>query len=192
MASTPDTIRVACNQCGEVEARVLGTHVITDDPFPEPQGTALVECPNCRQPLVAQHWYLDEYYTQEEGVVGSWTPFERVWPERDAVIPTDVPQAVGDSLREAQKCLRANAYIACAAMCGRALEGLCRDLNANDKMLAAGLEQLRQTGKIDERLHEWDKALNEKRNIAAHPDLTPISQRDAKYGLTASSSVSRS
>jgi len=66
-------------------------------------------------------------------------------------------------------------------MCGRALEGLCRDLNANEKMLGQGLQELRDTGKIDNRLYEWGHELSAKRNIAAHPDPTHISPRDAQY-----------
>lgn len=36
-------------------------------------------------------------------------------------------------------------------------------------------------GKIDDRLYGWGKELNKQRNIAAHPDTTPISQREAQY-----------
>ncbi|HYZ76400.1 MAG TPA: DUF4145 domain-containing protein [Gaiellaceae bacterium] len=104
-----------------------------------------------------------------------------MWPHPEAKIPWELPDTVRGSLREAQKCLRAQAYIASAAVSGRALEALCRDLNANDKMLGAGLKELRDAGKIDERLYAWGTELNAKRNIAAHPDPTPIPQRDPQY-----------
>ena len=44
-----------------------------------------------------------------------------------------------------------------------------------------GLKELRAAGEIDERLYEWGVELNAKRNIAAHPDPTPISEQDARY-----------
>jgi hypothetical protein len=173
-------IRVECDRCGSVEATVLGSQMLAGHDF-EPQGTALVECPQCQQPLVAQHWYYEDGISPDGTIVGNWTPFKRAWPAPDRVIPHDLPDGVGESLREAQKCLGASAFIACAAMCGRALEALCRDHNANDKMLGAGLKELRTAGQIDERLYEWGRELNKKRNIAAHPDPTPISKTDAEY-----------
>jgi hypothetical protein len=180
----PKQISVTCNLCGEVEAAVIGSHFLAPDDniaF-EPQGTVLAACPKCNQPLVAQHWWSESGWIPATGeMVGEWSPFRRVWPDPDPTIPHELPEVVGDSLREAQKCLRAGAYIAWAAMCGRALEGLCRDLNADDQMLAAGLKQLRDQGKIDERLYEWGEELHAKRNIAAHPDLSAIYQRDAQY-----------
>lgn len=49
-------------------------------------------------------------------------------------------------------------------MSGRALEALCRYLNANESMLAQGLKELRDAGKIDVRLYEWGVELD-----ARHP-----------------------
>lgn len=172
---------VECPACGVVQAHVIGTHSLYNDETPEPQQTCLVECPLCKQPLLLQQWYFDEYWSPTEGSVGSWTAPKRVWPKPDAEIPWELPDGVRESLLEAQKCLRAHAYIASAAMSGRALEGLCRDLNADDNMLGKGLEQLHKASQIDDRLYEWGRELNRKRNIAAHPDPTPISQRDAEY-----------
>ena len=171
-----------CPECGVVQATVLGLHSLYDDRTPEPQQTFLAECPRCKQPLVFQQWYFDEYWSPTEGSVGSWTPPKRVWPKPEVDIPWELPEGVRESLLEAQKCLRAHAYIAAAAMSGRALEGLCRDLNADDSMLGKGLNQLHEAGQIDDRLFEWGRELNKKRNIAAHPDPTAeIGQRDAEY-----------
>jgi hypothetical protein len=175
------TIQIECDRCGLVDARVIGAHSIYNDEVAEPQETILANCPNCDQPLLAQQWYFEEYWHPEQGTVGSWTPPKRAWPNPDPSIPWELPEVVRTSLVEAQKCLHANAHLACAVMCGRALEAMGQDLNANESMLAKGLKELRDSGKIDERLYEWGEELRDKRNIAAHPNAEDISQRDAQY-----------
>jgi hypothetical protein len=177
----PKTVAVTCNACGAVAAPVLGYQSLYDDETPEPQETVLVACPTCSQPIVAQRWYFETRMYSDGTTEGEFTEFKRVWPRPDTEISWELPEAVRTSLDEAQKCLSAQAHVASAAMSGRALEALCRDLNANDSMLGEGLKELRRAGKIDDRLYEWGEALHEKRNIAAHPDPTEISQRDAQY-----------
>lgn len=172
---------MTCNACGAVAARVLGKQTLFNDDTPEPQETVLVECPNCSQAIVAQRWYFETAMYLDGTTEGEFTEFKRVFPSPDPEIPWELPEAVRVSLREAQKCLTTRAYIASAAMSGRALEALCRDLNADESMLGEGLKQLHDGGQIDDRLYEWGKELNKQRNIAAHPDTTPISQREAQY-----------
>lgn len=175
---------VECPACGVVQARVLGRQSTTNEEItPEPQDTYLVECPTCKQPIVVQQWYFEEFWNPTTGEAhGSWTPPKRVWPKPDVEIPWELPEGVRESLLEAQKCLRAHAYIASAAMSGRALEGLCRALNADKSTLGKGLKQLHDAQQIDDRLYEWGRELNKQRNFAAHPDPTAnISQREAEY-----------
>jgi hypothetical protein len=86
-------IRVECDRCGSVEATVLGSQMLAGHDF-EPQGTALVECPQCQQPLVAQHWYYEDGISPDGTIVGNWTPFKRAWPAPDRVIPHDLPDGV--------------------------------------------------------------------------------------------------
>jgi hypothetical protein len=180
MAETK-TAAVERPACGVVQAEVLGMDTLYDDSTPEPQQTFLVKCPRCKQPLVMQQWWFDEYWSVD-GTVGSWSTPKRVWPRPEVEIPWELPEIVRESLVEAQKCLRAQAYTAAAVMSARALEGLCRDLNADDSMLAKGLDQLHEAGKIDDRLYEWGRELNKKRRIAAHPDPNEeITQGDAQY-----------
>jgi hypothetical protein len=180
--SEQETAHVTCHLCGVVVAPVLGKQSLFNDDTPEPQETVLVECPNCSQPVVAQRWYFETAMYMDGRTEGEFTDFKRAWPKPDIEIPWELPDVVRESLVEAQKCLRARAHIAAAAMSGRALEGLCRDLNADESMLGKGLKQLHDAGQIDDRLYEWGRELNKKRNIAAHPDPTAaISQREAEY-----------
>jgi hypothetical protein len=179
--SEQETATVTCNACGVVVAPVLGKQSLFNDDTPEPQETVLVACPNCSQPIVAQRWYFETAIYMDGRTEGEFTDFKRVFPSPDPEISWELPDTVRVSLQEAQRCLSARAYIASAAMSGRALEALCRDLNANDSMLGKGLKQLHDGGQIDDRLYDWGRELNKQRNIAAHPDTTPISQREAQY-----------
>jgi hypothetical protein len=180
--SGQETATVTCNVCGVVTAPVLGHQSLYNEDTPEPQETVFVACPKCSQPILAQRWYFETALYMDGTTEGEFTDFKRVFPSPDPEIPLELPEVVRVSLREAQKCLNARAYIASAVMSARALEGLCRDLNADDSMLAKGLDQLHASGKIDDRLYEWGRELNKKRRIAAHPDPNEeITQRDAQY-----------
>jgi hypothetical protein len=145
--SEQETAKVTCNACGVVAAPVLGKQSLFNDDTPEPQETVLVACPNCSQPIVAQRWYFETAMYMDGRTEGEFTDFKRVFPSPDPEISWELPDKVRVSLQEAQKCLSARAYIASAAMSGRALEALCRDLNANDSMLGKGLKQLHDGGR---------------------------------------------
>lgn len=135
------TATVTCHACGVVAAPVLGRQTLFNDDTPEPQETVLVECPKCSQPIVAQRWWFETLFYMDGTTEGEFTDFKRVFPSPDPEISWELPEVVRVSLLEAQKCLGARAYIAAAAMCGRALEAVCRDLNANDSTLGKGLKQ---------------------------------------------------
>ena len=47
-------------------------------------------------------------------------------------------------------------------------------------MLAKGLQELHDSGKIDERLYQWGKELHEHRNLAAHATDKVFSREDAE------------
>jgi len=102
-----------------------------------------------------------------------------VWAQPDYHPDWEIPEIVRNSLEEAHKCLKAKAYSACAVMCGRSLEGICKKFGTKNKMLAGGLKELRQMKVIDDRLFQWGEALREHRNIGAHASETDISKDDA-------------
>src|SRR4051812_38061325 len=123
--SEREIAQVTCNTCGPVVAPVLGKQSLYNDVTPEPQETVLVQCPKCSQPMVAQRWYFESVMYADGTTDGEFTDFKRVFPSPDPEISWELPEAVRVSLREAQTCLAAKAYIASAAMSGRALEALC-------------------------------------------------------------------
>jgi hypothetical protein len=72
--------------------------------------------------------------------------------------------------------------MACAVMCGRAIEGLCRD-KVNAKYLGEGLKKMKDAKIIDEKLFEWGEALQNERNIGAHAGEATVSRQNANDAL---------
>ena len=103
----------------------------------------------------------------------------RVWPEPDEQLPGEVPRLIRVSIDDARKCFRAKVYAACAVMCGRALEAMCKE-KTGQLILANGLKKLRTDNVIDDRLYQWGEALRKERNIGAHASDETISRADAQ------------
>ena len=164
---------VECSYCqARIDAQVIAEHV---DPFDEFTGlryrVTLLSCPTCKNSLVAG---------QYEKVGGQeWDSPTRVWPSPDRHFSWFIPPIVRSSLEEANKCYKAIAYSACAVMCGRALEGICRHYKTKSNYLGGGLKELLEQGVIDGRLFKWSEALQASRNIGAHATGEVVSQDDA-------------
>src|SRR5690606_16424667 len=101
----------------------------------------------------------------------------------------EIPEIARNSLIEAKICFKAKAYSACAVMCGRAIEGVCKNHDPKTKTLAAGLKKLRDDRVIDSRLYEWGEALRENRNLGAHATTEKVSKDDAKDLLDFSAAI---
>ena len=133
-----------------------------------------LECPVCHRTMVGH---------SEPIQVGpnDWDSSQpdRLWPKPKRFLDWNIPLAVRRSIEEAQKCFKAQAYSACAVMCGRSLEALCKQHGAANWQLARGLKELKEKGIIDGRLFEWGESLRDRRNIGAHATDEDISQEDA-------------
>jgi hypothetical protein len=70
--------------------------------------------------------------------------------------------------------------MACAVMCGRALEGVCRHFKTSSSYLAGGLKELLEKEIIDKRLFQWSQELQRHRNFAAHATDEKITREDAE------------
>ena len=103
----------------------------------------------------------------------------RLWPEPQKHY-WNLPPRVRGSLEEADLCLNAKAYDACAVMCGRAVEAICSHYEVKAKTLQKGLKELLEKGVIDKKIHDWSEALRIHRNIGAHPNEEKISEEEAK------------
>ena len=168
-----------CPHCSaSVDARVIGHHDSGDTDFYDaPFRTSLVECPLCHRALVGGSFALgvDEWDNYE------WGKALRLYPVSEAPLSKYIPAIVSTSLEEAVLCYRARAYSACAVMCGRALEGMCRHFGTRSRYLGGGLKELLDQNVIDARLFSWSEVLQQHRNLGAHASeelLTPEDARD--------------
>jgi hypothetical protein len=110
---------------------------------------------------------------------GSWSTLNRVYPQEAAsFLPPEIPCGIRRSLTQARLCLASGAYDATAAMCRRAVEGLCREHVATIRLEAA-LKELKTREVIDGMLLRWADAVRLYGNIGAHPDPATISKEDA-------------
>jgi hypothetical protein len=91
-----------------------------------------------------------------------------------------LPDSIGRSVAQARRSYSTSSYDACALMCRRALEGLCKTLSANGNNLARRLADLKATGRIDARLVEWAHGIRLVGNEAAHDVETAVTADDAR------------
>ncbi|MEZ2146364.1 DUF4145 domain-containing protein [Bradyrhizobium sp. DN5] len=185
------TFIVDCPHC-KVKVAAERSGIAEDSGFDrdggEPYGRRLFigKCPRCEALLAATSYQTGfEGYDSNEDV---WTEPERVYPEPARTFTSyRIPDTVKQSLSEGEKCIQSGASMAACVMFGRALEALCRDILIDPKapepkrlMLGKGIEELRAKNVIDQRLYDWSQQLQAFRNIAAHPEGTPISREDAE------------
>ena len=161
---------VECNKCeAVVDAIVLREHESYDpDDYPSPFTAFFLECPKCKGPLLAGQYAHDD------------TAPDRIWPSPRKYFSEYIPDSVRTSLEEAEKCFQVGAFLACAVMSGRSLEGICRHFKTKSQYLGGGLQELKDRGIIDARIFEWSEALKTTRNAAAHATDETVSKQDAR------------
>ena len=101
-------------------------------------------------------------------------PPYRMFPAQEGRLSSAVPSTIRSSHEEAWRCFKAKAYTAAAIMCGKSLESMCRAHKVKE------LEQLRESGVIEDRLLEWGEAVQATRDQAAHDLSTAISRQDSE------------
>lgn len=166
-----------------VEAIEKGIVTVHIDEVPD-QKTTLLECPKCGEAIGAQQRMI--YFNDTL----DWGRAIRVWPTPQRILTESLPPVVASSLDEAERCFTGKAYLACAVMCGRVVEAICKDKLPNIKNLAGGLKALLDSQIIDNRIHEWGDALRIHRNIGAHATDVQITKEDARDLLDFSIAIS--
>ena len=159
--------KVDCDEKGEVELDIEYNGF--------PTKVVLLMCKVCYRPLLGMVEIVQTAYEDPE-----WGPASRLWPDPEAGFDWAIPEIVRNSLTEAEICFKAKAYSACAVMCGRAIEGVCKHHDSETKTLASGLKKLRESGVIDERIYGWGEALRENRNLSAHATTEKVTKGDAR------------
>jgi hypothetical protein len=167
---------IECPYCeSKVDGKVIGEHIsynAEEDAYPFK--AVLLECPVCKESLLGSQELIQTGPDREEWITG-----HRLWPKPKNLTNWLIPIIVRDSLEEAQKCYNAKAFSACAVMCGRALEGLCKIHGTRSKNIAGGLKELLERKVIDDRLYQWGDALRNQRNLGAHATGEKITKEDA-------------
>ena len=165
---------IECPDCeSKVSAVVLAkrSYGLTDDY--DPFIMYFLECLVCHRTMVGHSDLMQIGIENWE-----YTKPQRLWPSPNRSLDWSIPISVRQSMEEAQKCLGAKAYSACAVMCGRSLEEVCKEHGTKGE-LAQGLKELKNNGIIDGRLFEWGETLRSQRNIGAHAGGKNISRQDA-------------
>lgn len=176
---------IDCPHCeSKVEAEEKGYVELDVEVVGVPSKLALVQCKVCKEPLLGFSELVQLSHDEWD-----WGNLERYWPAVEGELDWEIPEIARVSLVEAQMCFRAKAYSACAVMCGRAIEGVCKHHNAKTKNLAAGLKDLKDKEIIDGRLFEWGEALRSARNLGAHASTEKVSKEDAQDLLDFSTAI---
>lgn len=141
----------------------------------------LVQCPECRNPLLLKH--LGFYVGGEDGE--GWEKPVILYPGTAASFGGSVPAKIEESYAEALRSFNhASAYTGTAILCRRTLEGICSHFGEKKGNLAQKLKSLKEREVIDSRVFQWsDDVLRALGNDAAHNVDQVIEQRDAKAAL---------
>jgi hypothetical protein len=135
-------------------------------------------CRRCNSPfLIKQSRYgvPGEFETITNEVV--------LFPQPSRLPAEGIPDSVQRAYEQAHKCYSSSSYEACALMCRRCLEALCKSLAASGKSLQAKLDALSDTGTIDKRLTQWAHGIRAIGNEAAHDTDTELTKIDARDAL---------
>jgi len=171
---------IECPTCeAKVDGKILADHESYIDEIGEQFKVSFMECPVCKNEILASQ-QLE--IINEKGDCEWDTPY-RCWPKPNKYYDYNLPVVIRESLQEAEKCYSAGAYIACAVMCGRALEGICANNNTKNRNLASGFKELLEKEIIDKKIYEWAEMLRQLRNIGAHAGNKTIHKEDAKDQL---------
>lgn len=171
--STYPTAFIPCPYCdAKVQAKILAEKEHGPGEDNEPYQYAFAECTNCHQALVGTREWI------QDGGDQGWGPYTREWPHPEVALHSNIPRPVRRSLEEAKRCFLSKSFMACAVMCGRAVEAICRE-KVGATYLGQGLQKMKAAKMIDDKLLEWGKALTKERNIGAHAGEDVTTRQDA-------------
>ena len=153
----------AMNPLDEVDAEYHGDHY------------SVALCRRCNGPFLVR-----------EALCGVPGEFETVtdeavlYPVSAGAKLEGLPASIARSMDQAYRSYSTSSYDACALMCRRALEALCRTLSANGNNLALRLTDLKANGRIDTRLLDWAHGVRLVGNEAAHDVEAAVTADDAR------------
>jgi len=170
-----DSLSGMCKDCDRYTLfRVKGGHRYYHDPSGMTGEYVLGVCDECSAPslFLRVSEFGDDY-----GI------YSRVYPPNERAIHFRIPERVKQSYDEAVKCEIANAWLACVAMVGRALEAITKEYAPKSTSIYKGLLSMKTEGIIGQEIYEWAEKLRNIRNIGAHITGETVSKDDAKDSL---------
>lgn len=162
---------IDCPSCNvRVNGRIAGS--VSDE---DGSAFVLVACPSCNSAL-----FGSSFLFRDDRDSWVFDKADRLWPMPSLVdVSPSIPEAARRELKDAQRCLSHGIYSAAAVLCGRALERLVAEKSVGST-LAKGLENLRSSGIIDQRLFQWAEALRKERNLGAHASDQEVTRENAQ------------
>jgi hypothetical protein len=171
-----DDIVVKCPKCeNDRRLKVHGDYVQKDAASEPANRYTFGACAVCGLPFVVEQTDYGQGFDGEESKI--------VYPEDGSQVRFALPAIVGTSYDSARGCQAARQWIPAAVMAGRTLEAICHDQLGTKTMMAAGLKQLRDQGKINEELWQWSEELRFLRNVGAHPSTEHITREDVEDAI---------
>lgn len=191
MANSKTIVTIDCDVCeARVAASLEGSYDIYVDAAEYSLRYLLLKCPECETALLAQQDDQDTSFGRDEDA-SRWGNLVRLYPHAHGrKLGAAVPEAINKAFSEAYACWKTRAYAACAAMCMKALDGICKAQGAKGGNLAASLMELSHSGGLDRRLADWavalgvehDAQMNMSRDRAS--DLLDLAEAIAEYVYT--------
>lgn len=135
-------------------------------------------CPKCSSPFLIR---LAIYGIPAE--FETITSKEVLYPATTRLPLEGVSEPIRRSYEQASRCFGSSAYDACALMCRRAIEGVCKELGATSGTLQEKLEKLFNQGAIDAHLNQWAHGVRAVGNEAAHDVEAELTLQDARDAL---------
>jgi len=167
---------VECDHCNAyVEATQHGKFERLSDGSGPSTLFSLLQCNKCLSPLMIEQSNVGNL---AEGDI--WDTPTRLFPQSKYRANPNAPENIQQAFSEAYICYRNRAYTAAAILCRKTLEGICKAHDVGERNLMASLNKMKETGLIDERLHEWSDALRHAGNAAVHDVEVTVSQADAQ------------
>ncbi len=135
-------------------------------------------CRRCSTPfLVRQSLYgvPGEFETVTNEVV--------LYPNASRLPADGLPDPTRRAYEQALRCYSAASYEACALMCRRCLEALCKSFSVVGKSLNMKIDALYAADIIDKRLTQWAHGVRAIGNEAAHDTDAELSKDDARDAI---------
>jgi hypothetical protein len=181
-----ETFDLYCPTCNIlVEAKVIASGlgesradaVSAFEEIAEYQGDrySVALCRRCNGPFLVRETFYSvpgEFETVTEEVV--------LYPVATGPKLEGLPESIARSMAQAHRSYSTSSYDACAVMCRRALEALCRTLSAQGRDLSRRLADLEANRRIDARLLEWAHGVRLVGNEGAHDVETAVTAEDAR------------